>query len=85
MRLGLNLRILLRMTRAQRIEEEIAKLPPEEVIELARWISELDASLWDKQMEADAASGRLDKLWKQAEKGIAAGDAKPLDELLDNP
>ena len=37
---------------------------------------------WDRQIEADAKAGRLDRLIAQAEVDIAAGRTKALDEVL---
>lgn len=73
------------MSRIERIEAEIASLSPEEVRQILRWLAERDAELWDLQIEEDAKAGRLDALWGEAEKEIASGEARPLDELLDHP
>ena len=54
------------MTKVELIEEEIKKLAPEELAQLRDWLMDLDAQLWDKQIEQDAASGKLDKLLKEA-------------------
>ena len=72
------------MSTVQEIEAAIKQLPPAEVARVARWLAEYEAKLWDKQIEADAKSGKLDKVWKKAKQEIAAGKARPLDELLDN-
>jgi hypothetical protein len=72
------------MSAVEKIEAEIVRLAPKEVSELTKWLTAYEAELWDKQIEADAKSGRLDKLWKQAEDEIASGNVRPLDELLDN-
>jgi hypothetical protein len=37
-----------------------------------------------RQIEEDALAGRLDPLWAEAEKEIAEGKARPLDEPLDD-
>lgn len=37
---------------------------------------------WDAQIEADAASGRLDALWAEAEKEIEAGEVQSLEAFL---
>src|SRR5256885_12423146 len=37
---------------------------------------------WDRQIEEDVKTGRLDKLFAQAEADIAAGRTKPLEEFL---
>ena len=67
-----------RMTKLEKIEQDIASLSPGEVAKLARWFAEFQADLWDKQMEEDAKSGKLDKLFAEAEADIAAGKIRPL-------
>ena len=37
---------------------------------------------WDKEIEADAAAGRLDHIVQEVEADIAAGRVKPLDEFI---
>ncbi|HEY5270634.1 MAG TPA: hypothetical protein VII97_09880 [Anaerolineales bacterium] len=39
---------------------------------------EFDAQVWDKQFEADAESGKLDKIAEQALNDYRAGKAKEL-------
>jgi hypothetical protein len=50
------------MTKVEALEEEIKKLAPVEVAELRDWLFEQDAEEWDRQIERDATSGKLDKL-----------------------
>jgi hypothetical protein len=66
------------MTKLEKIEQDIASLTPGEVAKLARWFAEFHADLWDKQIEEDAKSGKLDKLFAEAEADIAAGKIRPL-------
>jgi len=66
------------MTKLEKIEQDIASLSPGEVAKLAQWFAEFQADLWDKQIEADAESGKLDKLFAEAEADIAAGKIRPL-------
>lgn len=40
--------------------------------------------MWDRQIEADLVSGKLDHLIARAEADIAANRVKHLDEVLDN-
>lgn len=51
------------MTKLEELEEEIKKLSPEELTQLRDWFLELDAESWDNQIERDAESGKLDKLF----------------------
>ena len=54
------------MTKLEKIEQDIASLTPGEVAKLARWFAEFQADVWDRQIEDDAKSGRLDKLADEA-------------------
>ena len=60
------------------IESAIAQLPPSEVAKLAEWFYEFQARVWDKQIEQDVQSGRLDSLIEQAEQEFESGQCKPL-------
>jgi len=73
------------MSRVQEIETAIQKLKPQEIHEVADWLQELREELWDKQIEADARAGKLDKLMEEAREDYRAGRTKPLDEILDQP
>ena len=73
------------MSTVQEIETAIQKLKPQEIHEVADWLQELREELWDKQIEADARAGKLDKLMEEAREDYRAGRTKPLDEILDQP
>jgi hypothetical protein len=60
------------------IEQAIAELSPEELARFREWFDEYYADVWDKQIEADAKSGRLDKLIAEADEEYDAGLSKPL-------
>jgi hypothetical protein len=55
------------------IKQAVTKLRPEEVTALTAFLVELDNAAWDKQIEADAASGKLDFLFEEAEKERTRG------------
>ena len=61
------------MTKLEKIEQDIASLGPSDVAKLAEWLAEYQSDLWDRQIEADAKAGRLDKLMENARAEIAAG------------
>ncbi|KAF0107169.1 MAG: hypothetical protein FD146_2010 [Anaerolineaceae bacterium] len=44
------------------IKQAITQLPPQDLSRLRAWFEEFDAQMWDKQIEEDAKSGRLDQL-----------------------
>jgi hypothetical protein len=67
------------------IEAVIIQLPKTDVEKLANWLQDyLNNDNWDRQIEADAKSGRLDKLIQRSKADIAADLVKPLDEILNN-
>ena len=66
------------MSTVQEIETAIQKLKPQEIDEVADWLQELREELWDKQIDADAKAGRLDKLMEEAKQDYLAGRCKPL-------
>lgn len=55
------------------IKSAVRELSPKELAELAAFISAQDNAAWEKQMEQDAATGKLDFLFEEAERERAAG------------
>lgn len=72
------------MTNLTEIESAIKQLPQNEAKKLSEWLQDYIADEWDRQMQADARSGKLDKLINQAEADINAGRIKNLDEVIHN-
>lgn len=66
------------MTRVEKIEEEIRALTPAERSALRAWFQAFEADLWDKQIEADASAGKLDRLAERALAEHRKGKSKPL-------
>jgi hypothetical protein len=60
------------------IESAIARLSARDFAELMAWLQEHYDRVWDKQIEDDLASGRLDALVAEAEGEYRQGLAKPL-------
>ena len=54
------------MTKLQLLEDEIKKLSPKEMAQLREWLLELDADQWDREIERDSASGKLDKVFEKS-------------------
>lgn len=54
------------MTKVDKIKAAIEALPEEDYVQLRQWFSEKDWEKWDRQIEADSESGRLDFLIKEA-------------------
>lgn len=61
------------MSRVEQIEQQIAALTEAELAAFREWFAEYEAERWDRQIEEDAASGRLDALAERARKDHAAG------------
>ena len=66
------------MTKLEAIEQQIKELSPEELVELREWLEEQELAEWDRQIERDAASGKLEKLFEQARADHAAGKSTKL-------
>ena len=49
------------------LEEAVQALPPSALVEFRRWFTEFDSAAWDRQIEADFSSGKLDSLLAEAE------------------
>jgi len=60
------------------IEQAVTKLSPEHLARFREWFEEYCAEVWDKQIEADAKSGRLDRLISDADEEYEAKFSKPL-------
>jgi hypothetical protein len=55
------------------IEEAVLRLTPAELDAFRTWFDEFDAASWDRQMEDDVATGRLDALADEALEDLRAG------------
>jgi hypothetical protein len=60
------------------LERAVTQLSPKELNRFRVWFDEYYAQIWDKQIEADARAGRLDKLIAEATEDYNAGSSKPL-------
>jgi hypothetical protein len=65
---------------AAEIIDQVQKLPPAEVFELGRWLREYEAELWDRQIEADIHSGKLDQPGQEALEELRTGKTRPFPE-----
>ena len=61
---------ILGMSSVAEIEKAIANLSAQEFIELGRWFDTERNRKWDRQIEADSASGALDFLLKEVEEDV---------------
>ena len=61
------------MTGVAEIKEAIRNLTAEELAEVADWVYDLAGDEWDRQIEADAAAGRLEFLKERVAKAKVEG------------
>jgi len=66
------------MSKVDEIKVAIEALPEEDYVQLRQWFSEKDWEKWDRQIEEDSESGRLDFLIKEALEEKAKGKLKEL-------
>jgi hypothetical protein len=66
------------MTRLEKLERQIAALSAEERALFREWYEQYDAAEWDRQLEADAAAGKLDHLADAALADHRAGRSREL-------
>jgi hypothetical protein len=66
------------MQTVHEIKQAVSQLSLAELARFREWFDEFDATMWDEQFEADAKSGKLDKLAHQAIADFQAGKFKEL-------
>jgi hypothetical protein len=66
------------MLKVDQIKAAIDALPEKDFVQLRKWFSEKDWEKWDRQIEDDSESGRLDFLVKEAHKEKLRGRLKDL-------
>jgi len=66
------------MLSVQSIEDAITQLPSSDLAKLRDWFLEYDSKVWDKQIENDANSGKLDDLAAEALEEYYSGKATEL-------
>jgi hypothetical protein len=77
-KLGPSRKEVVIMSRVEAIQSAIVSLSPEEYADLRQWFAERDWEQWDKQIEEDAASGKLDFLIAEAMAEKAQGQLRDL-------
>ena len=60
------------------IEDAVRRLGNEELAKFREWFAEFDAAQWDRQIDRDAAAGRLDALAEEALADLREGRHKEL-------
>ncbi len=62
----------------QELENQVAKLSPEELSAFREWWLRFDGDRWDEQIDRDVSSGKLDALGRDAIKELRSGRSNPL-------
>lgn len=60
------------------IKTAVAQLSQNELAELVEWLDEFQESLWDRQIEEDLTTGKLNHLIEQAEKAFSEGKCRQI-------
>jgi len=66
------------MSELEELEKRIRNLPAGELAKFRAWFVEFDHLLWDKQIESDVESGKLDRLLNEARADYKAGKARKI-------
>jgi len=66
------------MSELEELENRIRNLLPEDLAKFRAWFVEFDHLLWDRQIQADEKSGKLDQLVTEALADYKAGKAKKI-------
>lgn len=61
------------MSKVEEIESAVARLTPQEFDQFASWIDARRHDAWTRQIGRDAATGKLDFLFEEAEAERSAG------------
>ena len=66
------------MGAVEKLELLIKSLSPQELTKFREWFAEFDAQVWDRQIESDAAAGKLDRLIEESMADHRAKKSRPL-------
>lgn len=70
------------MSTVKEIAAAVARLSPEDLREFWAWADEFRADAWDREMEEDARTGRLDTFYQRVMAENNGEPEVPLDEVL---
>jgi hypothetical protein len=66
------------MSTVREIEDAVRRFASEDLAAFRAWFAEFDAEVWDRQLEADVAAGRLDALAEEALTDLREGRCSDL-------
>lgn len=64
------------MSQIEMLEQEVKQLSSKELAAFRSWFMEFDAAEWDRQIEMDSSTGKLDRLSQSAIEEHQAGKTK---------
>ena len=64
------------MSQVELLEQNVKKLSPDELAAFRSWFIEFDSTEWDRQIEMDSETGKLDRLAQSAIEEHKAGKTK---------
>jgi hypothetical protein len=70
--------MIFEMGTVPEIEAAIRELSPSDLSNFRKWFQEFDADAWDRQVEQDVRSGRLDALAEEAINDLREGRCREL-------
>ena len=71
-------RTISNMGAVEKLELLIKSLSPEELAKFREWFADFDAQIWDRQIQSDAAAGKLDRLIDESMADHRANKTRPL-------
>jgi hypothetical protein len=66
------------MLMLEELEKEVMALPKKKYADFRKWFLKQDFANWDKEIEQDSESGKLDFLVQEAQAEMKSGKLKPL-------
>ena len=66
------------MIKIKKIEEAVSHLDSKQLAQFRAWFNKFDAARWDRQLEEDARSGKLDRLASKSLEDLKKGKYKEL-------
>jgi len=64
------------MSQIEMLEQNVKQLSPSELSAFRAWFIDFDAAEWDRQLETDSETGKLDRLAQSALEEHRAGKTK---------
>lgn len=66
------------MTKIEALADQLTRLSAEELREFRRWFTQFDAAQWDEEIDADARTGKLDRMADEALAAHRRGEGRDI-------